>query len=84
MSITTQLQKSSLMMNIFKFYLLRNFQIYIIVNYSHHAIHYIPKTYLRYNWKCLLSTSTIIQAYCICCKVWNFTKTAHVMINSVK
>ena len=24
---------------------------YSIINYSHHAVHYIPKTYLHYNWK---------------------------------
>ena len=24
---------------------------YSIINYSHHAIRYIPRTYLFYNWK---------------------------------
>ena len=23
---------------------------YIIINYSHYAVHYIPGTYLFYNW----------------------------------
>lgn len=34
------------------FYYLSNFQIYIVVNYSHHTVDYIPRTYLSYyNWK---------------------------------
>ena len=24
---------------------------YSVVNYSHHAVHYTPRTYLSYNWK---------------------------------
>ena len=27
-----------------------------VINYSHHAVHYFPMTYLFYNWKCALLT----------------------------
>ena len=40
-----------LVIRTFKIYSLYNFHIYIIINYSHHAVHYIPVTYLFNNWK---------------------------------
>ena len=36
-----------LVMRLFKIYSLSNFQIYNIINYGHHAICYIPRTYFR-------------------------------------
>ena len=30
---------------------------YGIINYGHHAVHYIPMTYLFYNWKFILFNS---------------------------
>ena len=35
----------------FKMDFLSNSLIYNIINYSHHAVHYIPRTCLFYNWK---------------------------------
>ena len=41
-----------LVMRTLKIYSLSNFKyIYSIVNNSHHAVQYIPRTYLSYNWK---------------------------------
>ena len=40
-----------LMMRIFKIYSLSNFQIYISINDSHYATHYIPMTDVFNNWK---------------------------------
>ena len=37
-------------MRIFKIYSLSNFQIVLIINYNHHAVHYVSMTYLFYNW----------------------------------
>ena len=35
---------------------------YGIISYSHHAVHYIPMTYLFYNWKFMLFNS--FQLFC--------------------
>ena len=40
-----------------KFTLWSNYQVYIIVNSSHQAVCYIPRTCLPYNWKCVLLTT---------------------------
>ena len=36
---------------------------YSIINYSHHAIHYIPMTYFFYNWKPVPFDS--LQIFCV-------------------
>ena len=38
-------------MRTFKICCLSNFQIHNIINHYHHAVDYIPRTYLSYNWK---------------------------------
>ena len=49
--ITTYSYNFFLVMRTFKIYSLSNFQIQntYSVKYSHHAVYYIPRTYLSYN-----------------------------------
>ena len=44
-----------------KIYSLSNFQIYSIVNASHHAVYYIPRAYSSYNWKFVPKASFFIS-----------------------
>ena len=59
-------------MRIFKLYSLNNFQIVLIINCNHHAVHYISMTYLFYNWIFFLAAPHSLQDQSSPTRAWTW------------